>query len=439
MSHQRVYEGSSSETQQPMAMHYQNRNSSCPVNAARDDVYHPQQDRSYQVTHPASPCATPWFSDEELSPRASEYYSDLFALYSQRQNTNVAPSSYCHVAASSYAADTRKASTATTFPGPVVQVTEARKTDYVQPPPGQDKTTPAPSHSFLRKHYQKARAIYQNGPPGEAELFWESIKCYREAKQGAVFEMCAPSRTKTAPQQPRIDSAVSYRDISHTSCEVPIKLHQTVLAVDTNRPLPSVPPLYNVPLNRAHKGKGKVLDLNKPLPRTPFPYSDTLEADDDSPVDAPWPTHTRTVGSPSRTNHPQATITKPLPTLPKGTGKSKPSKEEQTRAALKAKISRPVLITPSAILPQITDTDTLGKNAKGEQKLPSSPTWRDMFAAPTMHALALHKRKRPDSDESFACQGVREGEGLKPLPLFTGSSDDVREQWVEHRRTGWWI
>lgn len=431
-----------------MAMHYQNCNSSRPddhgrsVDAARDDVYHPQQNRSYQVTHPASPCATPWFSDdEELSPRASKYYSDLFALYTQRQPTDVASWSDCDAAASSHAADARKASTATTFPGPEVQDTEARKTDYVQPHSGQDKTTPTPSHSFLRKHYQKARAIYQNGPPGEAELFWESIRCYR-AKRRAVFEMCAPSQTKAAPQQPRIDSAVSFGGISHTSCEVPIKLHQTVLAADMNRPLPSVPPLYKVPPNRAaHKGKGKVLDLNKPLPRTPFPCSDTLEVDDDSPVDAPWPTHTQTVDSPSRTHHPRTTITKPLPTFPKGTGKSKPSKEEQTRAALKAKISRPVLINPSAIVPPITvtDTDTLGEDAKGEQKLPPSPTWRDMFAAPTMHALALHKRKRPDSDESFACQGIQEGEGLKPLPLFTGSSDDVRGQWVEHSRTGRWI
>ncbi|KAJ4988398.1 hypothetical protein SVAN01_06176 [Stagonosporopsis vannaccii] len=417
-------------------MRYQNRIVGHSENH-NHSIHSAEQDRSHQESRTATPSATPWFSDDEdLSPRASKYYSDLFELYTQ-QPVDVASTGKNTTAA--HRADVRKVSTVTLFPSSAMQDTGLRRCDYVQRLSRQDKTTSALSHSFFKKHYQKAKAIYQNCPPGEAELFWEGIKSYREAKerdQGAIFDMCIPRRRNVDSEKPhtesnphnspsmaprategaekqtaRVDSAVSYGDISRTSREVPIKLRQTVLAVDIDKPLPPSPALHNVPPKRVHKGKGKVLDVNKPLPRTPLPCSDALNAVDDSPVDAPW-------------------------SFIHSTSRSKPSKEDQARAALKAKISRPILI-PSPTY----DTDRVSEKAKGKQKvISSSPAWRDKFAHPTLPALALHKKKRPDSDESFGCQGVGEGgEGWRTKESIMVSSDDVREQWADPRRTGRWI
>lgn len=449
------------------------------MNTARGDVYHPQQDRGQQGTYSVSPSATPWYSDEEdLSPRTSKYYNDLFALYTQRQSADVAPTSDRSTAP--HAAGARNPSEVTLFPSSEARDTQPRRTDYVQRPSGQDKTTSAPSHSFFKRHFQKAKAIYQNGPPGEAQMFWEGVKNYRDAKRGVVFEICPPRQQKVAPQKPqaeyippnrpstapgasqglekrapRLDSAVSI-DVSRTSREVPIKLHHTVLTVDLNKPFPRSPPLHPVPQRRAHKGKGKAVDVNKPLPRTPLPRPATPV---ESPVDAPWGTLSTLPASPTAAS--QDFARKPLPALPptlsssgnssnsSGSGKSRPSRQDAAHAAFKATISRPIPI-PSPSYPTYPSTPSvphpLSNKSTGKKKGPASPTWRNRVAHPALRKVpavaALHRKKRPQSDESFGCQGVgshgykyhgesvntggprmRVGEGvegLRPAPLFEG-------------------
>lgn len=443
---------------------------------ARDETHHPCEHKIRHDTNKASLSPELWFrDDEELSPRASKYYSDLLSLYTQRQPTYVSSMSEDHAAhhPGPQAATARTPSTVTVFPCPIAQEMISRNDDAVQRPFEPENTAPSSSVSLFQKHYQKAKVLYRNGPPGEAELFWGGIKSYLEAKKqerNAVLEMCPLKEASAASQKPP-DSAVSYGDISRTSREVPIKLRRTVLTVDLNKPLPPSPPLSTVPCKRPQKGKGKEVDMNKPLPRTPFPCFDEPKASDgviiDSPVDAHWPPHQQTVSTEAPSQHPEAlkpgshehakppvkeqqpVYYQPLPKIP--------TKEQQAHAALKAKISYPFPM-PSPTLS--AHPGLMSAKAKGKQKAPSSPSWLDKLAHPTipaLPALALHKLKRTESDDSFVCRGLRrprkgevyigveQQEGiLKPLPLFTGrrangSFYDVSDESADQRATGRWI
>ena len=253
--------------------------------------------------------------------------------------------------------------------------------------------------------------------------------------------------------KPRQDSVVSYSDISRTSREVPIKLRRTVLIIDTNKLLPPSPPLSAAPKERPQKAKPKVLNIDKPLPRTPFPcFSDMLKPSEGStdqfPVDPLWPpTHIQTVGLETPICQPEAPrqgtrerlepdtqgpqqptwlktlAKKPSNTHLHSTRKSKPSKAQKAHDSLKAKISRPVPIPPAVNLSPThlaPYTGTISEKAKGKRKIPSSPTWLNKLAHPTMPTMpTMHTfKKRPDSDESFACQGSGEGR------VYDGYLDD---------------
>ncbi|KAF3038868.1 hypothetical protein E8E12_008794 [Didymella heteroderae] len=100
--------------------------------------------------------------------------------------------------------------------------------------------------------------------------------------------------------------------------------------------------------------------------------------------------------------------------IPPG-GEPKLSKAEKAHDALKAKISRPMPITHTIDSRSPGFTLDVGEKAKGKPKTPSLPTWLDKLAHPTLPAIpsmpampTFYKpKKRPASDESFACQGLR--------------------------------
>jgi len=248
------------------------------------------------------------------------------------------------------------------------------------------------------------------------------------------------------------------------------------------------------------------LNLNKALPRTPFPCFPEppklpQEMIDGSPVDAPW---LHTVGlhpaaiqndAPSQ-GYARSKLIAPDPQPPtwlqdittkaydaqvslvsKGKAKSKPSKAEKAHSALKATISRPIPISPTTNLSPThlpPHPGTMSAKAQGKQKAPSSPTWLNKLARPTMSTLTslptMHKaKKRPASDKSFACQGLEEGhgydaygveaglsvwdgrprvrkeeDGMRPEPLFTGRMEDgtyydAVDVYAGQRGTGRWI
>jgi hypothetical protein len=169
-------------------------------------------------------------------------------------------------------------------------------------------------------------------------------------------------------------------------------------------------------------------------------------------------------------------------------------KATKAHAALKAKISRPILVPPTVNVslskggvggigttppsspphsPQRLGTATPEVHGKQQEHSLSLPiAWLDMFPHPPLPTIpSIHKsRKRPDSDKSFACQGlavenvtadyevhsepstqdsgprVREDEDtLVPEPLFSGAGGfvdsyyDVEDVYADQRRTGRWI
>ncbi|KAH6612623.1 hypothetical protein C7974DRAFT_381150 [Boeremia exigua] len=397
------------------------------------------------------PSDIPWYSDdEELSPRASKYFSELFALYTEREDTE------SPAVGNSYAASqTAKASTTTLFPQTIGHKKSLASADVVQHQPKRDDAMRGQNQTFFKKHYQKAKEIYQNGPPGEAQLFWEGIKSYlKERDNGEVLEICPPVQKNVAVQQPptsasrplpsraqkiadvtdkrraQHDSAVSYSNISLTSCEVPIKFQQTVLTVDLNKPLPPAPPLSTAPKRGPQKVKEKAAHVL---------------------VDE----RTNFVQTPSNVDmHSKA--------------KSKPSKQEKAHNALKAKISRPIPISdPVSCSPTLPRSyPSLSEKAKGKQKVPSSPAWLNKLAHPALPAT-FKGAKRTDSDDSFICQGIDEqidystyiGDGvlsvqeggprmrtgensggmLRPAALLTRKKDDsyhdVDNQWSDQKTT----
>ncbi|KAJ8107099.1 hypothetical protein OPT61_g9102 [Boeremia exigua] len=469
------------------------------VRGMHNDIYNSCQGQSYKNT--------PWYSDDEgLSPRASKYYSDLFAFYTEREAADEKVTSDGHAA--SQAANARTTSGITVFPGSAMPEIRFDDPSFIRQQPEESKPTCVAKQSFFMRFFQRAKEIYVKGPPGEAQIFWESIKSYlREKDRDVIFEICPPEQKAAAVQssgqyhavagrttestnkrKPRHDVAVSYGNISRTSREVPIKLQKTVLNVDINKPLPPLPSSPPLHITRSQKDKGKALNVNKPLPRTPLPYSDTLKPANEDFVhcttEPHWPL-TR-----MQTARPEASLHQPM--VPQqgqksqqnlllrnkakklsdnhkhGDGKSKPSKEERAHSALKAKISRPIAIPPAVTLsPTVIQlpSDTTVEKVQDKQRIPPSPAWLAKLAHPTLPAMHRGKN-RPDSDESFACQGMNDdiefgvylGEGglsvqeggprmrtgeevLRPKSLFTGRDSlyDVEDEWADQRRTGRWI
>lgn len=491
------------------------------------DVASIQHGSGHSDIHAPPPSALSWFSDEEdLSPRASKYFSDLFALYEYEYEAIGAARATTHTDGA------RPASTVTLFPGCTDSNLEDCDAEVTQHKSRQNESKRTENRSFFKKHYERAKQACRDAPPGETDLFWAGVKSYLEAKKkaAAVSEIYArepANNTKFAESQnpnveqqaagrslptmantstdadcfkKRQDSVVSYGDISRSSREVPVKLLRTALVVDVDKPLPPSPPLDAIPKQHCQKAKDRALDVNKPLPRTPLPCLSerprpSYGTADESPIDPPWSiTQAQSVGqvsSKSQTEVSQqynlaedgrltqaSTRSQPLAKKSSITGKSKPSKADKAHEALKAKISRPIAIppavksSPSFLKP---NSGTLSEKAKGKQKRPSSPNWLDKLPHPIMPALHTtpigHRgKKRPDSHESFACQGVSDaemfamylgdggpsvqdegpkmrGEDLVPVPLFTGTNAgggrskeggyDVEDG--EFRRAGRWI
>lgn len=481
-------------------------------------IYSARQDQNCSDSHARSPTAEPRYDDvEDLSPRASKYFSDLFTLYTAQESGYSASMGNHHTVLPT--TEARTASVVTLFPRFVASEPVLNDNDIAQSICPEEMSTAAQKQSFFKKRYQRMKEIHKNGPPGEARMFWTEMNSYfKERKAAVAFEMCSPRQKDEAKPEPssesagqqqdtsqslhqtpwthgtingakpqaRKDSAVSYGNISCTSREVPVKIRRTVLEMDTNKPLPPSPPLNATPKQRLQNGEGKAMDINKPLPRTPLDCSSgtkkhSREPVEESPVDAPWPsTHTQTVGFKPPVHQPavsqedtrnrsqraeqeaQRTWLNDFSDTSKAhlppTGKSKPSKAEKAHDALKAKISRPIPIprTVNNYPPHLEPhPGAMSEKAKGKQKTPSSPTWLNKLAHPTMPTMpTIYKpKKRPDSDESFACQGLGEGnvyaqiimgdgalsvsdgrpvmnagktsdEKLIPEPLFAGRSSD---------------
>ena len=442
-------------------------------------------------SHQNKETSSTWSDDDEaLSPGDSKFYSELFALYTHEDPVDTAPARNLNITQ-----DNLKTRPATAFPGGATSSVRRGYTDAAQYTSEQKGPAPAkpPAHSFLKKHFKKAKEIYKNGPPGEAELFWTGVKIYlqnREPKE--VIEMVPPKKryetTKRTPargtnrapankQKQRQGSAVSYDNVSHHSREVPFVLHQT--AAEMDRPLPRYPPVDATFGQRPQKGKGKALNVDKPLPITPMPCSLSAlrrakASELESPVDADWASvgmqtvdgNTPPVSIAQRKYQAHLRPEVPLPQTstrgpqkpspvygsqtPAGKYKSSSSSKEREKArnALKAKISRPIAIEPpvdmstAQILPQYMFER---RETKGKQKAPPSPGWLDKFTHPTMPTMptmpdlpalpALNKgKKRRDSDESFACQGIVGQGEHNPAPLFTGEGDSSG-----YRMTGRWI
>lgn len=449
-----------------------------------NDLYPPSSPRSHIFWHT---------DDEGLSPRTSKYYSDLFGLYAQDntmgRNTKDDTSK------------TRTKSTMTTFPGFVSSETKPTRSDNLPPNPQCHQFTSTEPQILFKKYYRRAREIYQNGPPGEAEIVFVGIRNHLQGRdRGTVLEVHSPKRAgktvkasedsgkvyvraeSTNKPPVRQTSSMSYGGISSTSREVPIKLHRSVLNADINKPLPPYPPLSPVPKQQPRKDKGKAVNLNKPLPITPLPCSSadskpTSQLDEESPVDTPWPlasmqpvshnaASTQKVakkGSKPAIQWPQQSTQSrpPLNKLPiahsQSYSKYKSSKAEKAHKELKAKISRPIAFPPA-----MNDSQTpfpphpamLSEKAKGKQAVPPSPTWLDKLTHPMMPGMTMtHKiKKRPDSEESFVCQGIRTqddidvgtggktmdmgagrmnmgagrggAESMRPTALFTGTVDE---------------
>ena len=431
------------------------------------------------------------YEDGALSPGASRYYSELFALYTHDDPVDTAPARDLNIAQ-----DNMKTRPVTVFPS--VATSNARRgyadgTQYLSEQKGTAPANP-PAQSFLKKQFKKAKEIYKNGPPGEAEVFWTGVKTYlqnREPKE--VLEMVPPkkhyetgkppTKTNKAPNYKQIhrqDSAVSYGNVSRTSREIPIMLRPADLdnplprlPVEVNKPLPRYPPVDAVFGQRPQQGKGNVLNVNKLLPSTPMPCSlsppkRAKASDLESPIDANWASvgmqtidgYASPVSLPQRSYQAHLLPEVPLPQTstrrpqqpspvygsqtPAGKFKSRRTEKEREkmRTALKATISRPVPIEypvdmPTAhVLPQYNFEH---RQTEDRQKAASQPGWFDKLAHPSMPTMpdlpALNKgRKRRDSDASFACQGIVEQGEYEPAPLFTGNHDGM-----EQRMTGRWI
>lgn len=448
---------------------------------------------------------------EDLSPRASEYFSDLYKYdVTQQSKDTVRP----HYQSSS--TGTRTASVVTLFPRGV-DYGVLKEADTPQSKHFKELDSAAQKESFFKRHYRRLKEIHDNGPPGDTQMFLAGMSSYlKERKITVDFEMCSPRHEDGPTSQPlsgsvdehtpqtRKDSAVSYGDVSCTSKEVPVKIRRTVLEMDINKPLPPLPPLDATPTQRLRNEKGKELNINKPLPRTPLYCSSISEKQeiqplDHSPVDAAWEsTPKQAPGSAVSAKQPRvsqadvSSVPQPLeqdserarfedftdisqfPIPP--VDKAKPSKAKKGHDALKAKISHPIPITKTINnrFPELTPY--VAETAEGKPKTPSSPSWLDKLAHPTLPAIPTmsamptfyKSKKRPASDESFACQGLGESnvyaemvmggsalspgetstetidETLVPEPLFSGRRSDgsyfgVSNAGAEQGRTGRWV
>ena len=496
----------------------------------RDGVGSRRQDRDR--SDPYTPMTTGDTSHHdagELSPRASKYFSDLYTLDAADASGAAAGPRDQHTVPAS--TGVRTTSVVTLFPRGVDYNRVPKEADTSQTETSKEQLNAAPKESFFKKHYRRLKEIHDNGPPGEAQTFVAGVNSYlKERKSIVEFDMCSPRRkdgakpvgqqqcpAQSAQASPlthrtvdghsaltRKDSVVSYGSISRTSQEVPVKLRQTVVEMDINKPLPPLPPLVATPMQRLRSEKGYKLNLNKPLPRTPLYCSSVSEKQarepvEDSPVDAPWGSmQFQTVGSATSAKHhrpfqevtksfsqrvehdPERTWLESSPALSKfpipPAGKPKPSKASLAHDALKAKISHPIPINSTLHnrFPELTPytAETAEGKTEGKPKTPSSPTWLDKFAHPTLPAiptmpamLTFYKpKKRPASDESFACQGLGEGDVYKeivmgagagalradetstetidetavPAPLFSGRPK-VSDTGVEQGRNGRWV
>lgn len=487
--------------------------------------YNTNDNHQYSNTGMPSPGVESGYGGD-ISPRTSNYYEYLYAtdeMVDFKYSTTQSAAQQEPRGLSSF--ESQRVSTMTMFP--------TMTTFNSSPEPALKRTDsdvvqrkPVGGHKDLVKiqsYFKRVKNFYQEGPPGEGQELWNGLKAYwRERQTGPIFEVCSPTRAdkvgddsldskyaKRPLQQqsttisamgpnvgqlnPRHDSMISASGISRTSRDVPIKFRRTVLVTDMSKAVPRTQ-LSDPPRRRPQDGQGKIADLNKPLPRTPFPSfpqppTHPQEVIDESPVDAPW---VPTVGSQlPKTQNIKITLDLQPPKwlqdittkasdagmslADKGKTKSKPSEEEKAHAALKATISRPIPITPTN---NLSPTDLpvhigmMSAKMQGKQKVPSSPTWLNKLPRPTMPFLpnlpTMHKAtRRPASDESFACQGLgeggahgeygveaeltvqdggprmRDGDEMKPEPLFTGRmsdgtyyDDDVH---ANQRGTGRWI
>lgn len=453
--------------------------------ARQGGVGRPQQDHGRSDPYNSTPIGDTCHSVAgDLSSRASRYFSDLYTLDAVQAYGSAARPPDQRIAAASAGALTT--SVVTLFPRGNDYDRSPKEPDTSQTETSIEQDSVALKESFFRKHYRRLKDIHDNGPPGEAQTFLAGMNSYlRERKTNAEFEICShrqQSEAKPVGQQQRPalsvrespqayrtaatynlgtrkDSVVSYGSISYTSQDVPVKLRRTVLEANIDKPLPPLPPLDATPMRRLRDKQDRVLNINKPLPRTPLYCSlisekQAREPVEDSPVDAPWePLPTQMVHSaPSAKQHFSAqedikyllhgsehnskqtwlnafTDISKFPIPPEG--KHKPSKAEKTHDALKAKISHPMPMpmpqTTASLSAELTPRVT--ERTKGKLKAPSSPTWLNKLAHPTLPAIptmpampTFYKpKKRPASDESFACQGLCEGNVYSEMIMGRGA------------------
>lgn len=490
--------------------------------------------------HTATPSTEPRYNDaEDLSPRAFEYFEDLLAP-GATVSGGTAPPRDQHVEGPSTESRTASVVTlfpqfAASDPVPKeAKIAPSRYSGQLNPaakkqsflkkhyrrlkeihdngPPGEAQMVIAGIKGYLKDKKAAATASEKRTPRKEDE---SSPKPFSESagqQQGTSQPLRQPPLIQGMVDRgkplTRKDSAVSYGNISRTSREVPVKICRTVLEMDTNEPLPSFPPFDAMPKQRILNKKGTVMDINKPLPLTPLDCSSptkkpSQEPPEESPVDAHWPLkHIKEadlkpsvhqpvtsqndvkIHSQRAENEVQRTWLDDFTDTPNShlppAGKFGPTKAGTTHNALKTKISRPIPIprTVDNCFPDLPPhSGALSEKAKGKQKVPSSPTWLDKLAHPTLPSLPamppIYKpKKRPDSDKSFICQGLgplgepnvyahiilghaalsaekmrsageTTDEGLIPEPLFSGRRSDGKgcdgSRAGLEKKTGRWV
>lgn len=429
----RPYSGRHSDTQCSLSQIQQDRS------------YSPRQGHDHTSTYAPSPDVEFGnYDSEDLSPRASRYFSKLFTGEDDSESEDAAPLRNINTQQSSTRVQTE--SVVTLFPSGIVSDQVPRDTGSVQSRYAEQLCPATQGQSFFKKHYRRLKEVHDNGPPGKAQSFLADMNRYwRERKGIAVVEIRSPRQGDGAKPNPtsesagqsqrmgsslrqlplthgtsdrlesraRFDSMLSDGDISCTSREVPIKIRRTVLEMDLSKPLPKLPPFHATPNQRVQNEKSKAAYINKTLPRTPLDCSSSPKRQkvdlDDSPVDAPWSsTPTHTARFPSTAEQPKAPLadtsnrphgaeqnaerswiddflsTSSFPLPP--TSKPKPSKADSSHDALKAKISRPIPILQTANNRSLPPPQQVNEKIKGKQKAntPSSATWLDKFVHPIL-------------------------------------------------------
>jgi hypothetical protein len=406
---------------------------------------------------------TMYVQDNEASQGTQKYFSEHFH---NGWMPPIEPNAQHSRLGIPYTDEARRASTVTVFPSFTAftkkpeprsksrwnngSETESPNADTGQSKPIYNESEFPKSQPRFTQLCRVVRDIYRAGPQGEGQDIWTSCGHFLKEKQtGTVLEMCSPKRTNESlcrppvewkaarPKtrhppadtclmsedvdhpKPRQDSVVSNSSLPRTSCEVPIKFQRTFL--DTIKPSPLTRKLSAMPRYRQQGAQGNILNLNKPLPRTPLPYSPDIRKTGQHVV-VEYPI------DPSRSDACVDTVDFSV----SGTHSKTPFQDNSTSDQRLEQIDKGgksttwlKALASNASENQVPFTNkSVSDKATGKLKAPPSPkTWRNMFVytMPTVPKICQSK-KRPTSEMSFTCQGLVDGHMYDGYVMAPGSS-----------------